>query len=69
MPGLRREDPLVGDLTLDYEALRPTGDPDQILGLYTTEPGSPSEHALRLLANWTSEPATAPRLDDASLGS
>jgi transcriptional regulator with XRE-family HTH domain len=50
--------PVVGDLTLDYEALNPTGDPDQTLGLHTAKPGSPSEHALRLLASWTSEPAT-----------
>ncbi|BBY19132.1 hypothetical protein [Mycolicibacterium litorale] len=28
------------------------GDPDQILFVYTTEPGSPSETALRLLASW-----------------
>jgi hypothetical protein len=59
--------PLVGDLTLGYEALTPTGDPDQTLGLYTAEPGSPSAHALRLLASWTSEPAAAPRPDAASL--
>ncbi len=49
--------PVVGDLALDYEALTPTGDPDQVLGLYTAEPGSPSEHALRLLASWSAEPA------------
>jgi len=47
--------PLVGDLRLDYEALTPTGDPDQVLGLHTAEPGSPSEQALRLLAGWTHE--------------
>ncbi|MDX3763971.1 helix-turn-helix transcriptional regulator [Streptomyces mirabilis] len=45
--------PLVGDLTLDYEALAVTGDPDQILGVYTAEPGSTSEQALNLLASWT----------------
>jgi transcriptional regulator with XRE-family HTH domain len=50
--------PVVGDLTLDYEALAVTGDPDQVLGIYTAEPGSPSEEALRLLASWTSEAAT-----------
>jgi transcriptional regulator with XRE-family HTH domain len=50
--------PVVGDLTLDYEALAVTGDPDQVLGIYTAEPGSPSEEALRLLASWTSETAT-----------
>jgi transcriptional regulator with XRE-family HTH domain len=35
--------PVVGDLTLDYEALSPVGDTDQTLGLHTAEPGSPSE--------------------------
>ncbi|MDP9848757.1 helix-turn-helix transcriptional regulator [Streptosporangium lutulentum] len=50
--------PLVGGLVLDYEAFAPSGDPEQLLGIYTAEPGSPSEHALRLLASWTSEPAT-----------
>jgi transcriptional regulator with XRE-family HTH domain len=61
--------PVVGDLTLDYEALNPTGDPDQTLGLHTAKPGSPSEHALRLLASWTSEPATTPQPDAASFDS
>jgi transcriptional regulator with XRE-family HTH domain len=45
--------PVVGGMTLAYEALTPTGDPDQTLGLYTAEPGSPSAHALGLLAAWT----------------
>ncbi|WP_367115288.1 hypothetical protein [Actinophytocola sp.] len=42
---------------MDYESLAPTGDPDQVLGLHTAEPGSPAEDALRLLASWTSDPA------------
>jgi transcriptional regulator with XRE-family HTH domain len=63
----RLHHPLVGDLTLDYEALTPSGEPDQILGIYTAEPGSPSEQALRLLASWTSAPTT--RLDPAALDS
>ncbi|MBC6470443.1 helix-turn-helix domain-containing protein [Actinomadura alba] len=62
----RYHHPLVGDLTLDYEALNPTGDPGQTLGLHTAEPGSPSEHALRLLAGWASEPTTPARSDAAS---
>jgi transcriptional regulator with XRE-family HTH domain len=61
--------PVVGDLTLDYEALNPTGDPDQTLGLHTAEPGSPSENALRLLASWTSEQATPSQPDAASFDS
>jgi transcriptional regulator with XRE-family HTH domain len=42
--------PLVGELTLAYESLTLPDDPDQALYLYTAEPDSPSDHALRLLA-------------------
>jgi hypothetical protein len=42
----------VGDLTVKYQALNPSGDPDQVLIVYTTEPGSADETSLRLLANW-----------------
>lgn len=49
--------PVVGDLMLEYEALTPAGDPDQTLGLHTAEPGSPSEHGLRLLAGLVAESA------------
>ncbi|MGW3321720.1 helix-turn-helix domain-containing protein [Streptomyces virginiae] len=46
----RYRHPLAGDLTLGFEAFTPMGDPDQTLGLYTVDPGSPSENALRTLA-------------------
>lgn len=36
----------AGDLILGYESFTPIGDPDQTLGLYTVESGSPSERAL-----------------------
>ncbi|MGW4483592.1 helix-turn-helix domain-containing protein [Amycolatopsis sp. NPDC004368] len=49
--------PLVGELTLGYEAMTPVDDPEQTLGITTVEPGSPSEERLRLLASWIS-PAT-----------
>ncbi|SEF49801.1 Transcriptional regulator, contains XRE-family HTH domain [Actinacidiphila yanglinensis] len=52
--------PLVGDLTVTYQALTPADDPDQILFIYGTEPGSPSETSLRLLAQW-SGPSTRTR--------
>jgi transcriptional regulator with XRE-family HTH domain len=45
--------PVVGRVTLDAEAFVPVGDTDQTLALYTAEPGSPSQHALNLLAAWT----------------
>ena len=47
----RYRHPLVGELTLGFEAFTPVGDIDQTLGLYTVKPGSPSEHALRMLAS------------------
>ncbi|MEV0627629.1 helix-turn-helix transcriptional regulator [Nonomuraea wenchangensis] len=45
--------PLVGELHFSYESLQPPGDPDQTLCVYNVEPGSSTEQALRLLADWT----------------
>ncbi|MBD3779066.1 MAG: helix-turn-helix domain-containing protein [Micrococcales bacterium] len=45
--------PVAGDLTLQYETLTTPGDPDQVLFLFTAEPGSPSRQALDLLTSWT----------------
>lgn len=55
----RYRHPQVGEITIAYEALTPPGDTDQTLFVYTTEPGSPSETALQLLANLTA-PLPAP---------
>ncbi|QKW23766.1 helix-turn-helix domain-containing protein [Kitasatospora sp. NA04385] len=44
--------PAVGDLTLSYEVMRLTVDPDLVLTVYTAEPGSPSAERLPLLASW-----------------
>ncbi|WP_435173066.1 helix-turn-helix transcriptional regulator [Actinacidiphila sp. bgisy145] len=49
--------PLVGDLTVTYQALTPGDDLDQTLFVYATEPGSPSETSLRLLSQWTNATA------------
>jgi transcriptional regulator with XRE-family HTH domain len=49
--------PLVGDLTLTFEALELAADPGQRLNIYTAEPGSPSHDALDLLASWITTPA------------
>lgn len=43
--------PAVGELALEYESLTFPDDPDQTLYLYTAEPGSPSDEALRTLAS------------------
>jgi transcriptional regulator with XRE-family HTH domain len=53
--------PLVGGLTLAYEALDLPGDPGQTMLVYTAEPDSPSAEALRILASWTSAPREADR--------
>jgi hypothetical protein len=49
--------PLVGDLTLPYEALDVANEPGLRLNVYTPTPGSPTQDALDLLASWT---ATSP---------
>jgi hypothetical protein len=46
----RYHHPLVGDLTITYQALTPGDDSDQTIMVYDTEPGSSSVHALQLLA-------------------
>lgn len=46
----RYHHPLVGELTITYQALTPGDDPDQTLMVYDTESGSASAHALQLLA-------------------
>ncbi|WP_255556216.1 helix-turn-helix transcriptional regulator [Tessaracoccus palaemonis] len=44
--------PVVGDLQLVYQTLDLAGEPGIAMTVYTTEPGSPSHHALQLLASW-----------------
>ncbi|RSM45756.1 XRE family transcriptional regulator [Amycolatopsis balhimycina DSM 5908] len=44
--------PVVGDLTLAYEGLELTAEPGLTLTVYTAEPDSPSDEALRLLSSW-----------------
>ncbi len=55
--------PVVGDITLDYEALDLPGDTGQRILVYSAEPGSSSQQALDLLASWVTTP-TGPRADE-----
>ena len=48
---------MVGELTLDYEAMELPGDNGQRILVYTAEPGSPSDDGLRLLASWATTSA------------
>jgi transcriptional regulator with XRE-family HTH domain len=45
--------PVVGELTVDYEALALPGDSEQTLYIYTTSPDSASRQAMDLLASWS----------------
>ncbi len=56
----RYNHPVVGEITLDWDALTSEAEPDQQLVVYTAEPGSRSEHALRELAAWAAEHIPAP---------
>ncbi|HEX4814594.1 MAG TPA: helix-turn-helix transcriptional regulator [Nonomuraea sp.] len=55
---------IVGTLTLAYESMDLRAEPDLSMTIYTAEPGSPSEDALRLLASWAAtREHTAPTQD------
>jgi transcriptional regulator with XRE-family HTH domain len=45
--------PVVGAVEVGFESLELVADPGLTLFVYTAEPGSRSEQALRLLASWT----------------
>lgn len=44
--------PVAGELSLDWDTLSASTDPDQQLVVWTTEVGSPSHDGLRILASW-----------------
>ncbi|MEY9852330.1 transcriptional regulator with XRE-family HTH domain [Leifsonia sp. EB41] len=44
--------PIVGDLDLAFEAFELPGEPGLRINVYTADPGTPSEDALKLLASW-----------------
>jgi hypothetical protein len=52
--------PMVGDLTLSYEALEATAD-NLILIVYTAEPDSPSQKSLDRLVDWSQAPQVLSR--------
>src|SRR5256884_1111341 len=53
--------PVVGEITLEWDALTCDAEPDQQLIVYTPEPGSRSEQALRELARWAAKHIRTPR--------
>lgn len=49
----RLNHPLVGELDVQFETLTVSGEPSQVLYVYTAEPGTTSQQALSVLASWT----------------
>ncbi|MFD8245665.1 helix-turn-helix domain-containing protein [Nocardia sp. NPDC059691] len=45
--------PAVGDLTLNWDTFRDTGDTDQQLVLWSADPGTTSHEKLRILGSWS----------------
>ncbi|MGW6117753.1 helix-turn-helix transcriptional regulator [Nocardia sp. NPDC055165] len=59
--------PLIGELTLPFENLTVTAATDQVLTVFTPQPGSPEHDAIRLLASWNAQtptPETSERLPE-----
>jgi transcriptional regulator with XRE-family HTH domain len=51
----RYHHPLVGDLTFGFESFEVPTDPELTMLVYTVQPGSPTQEALRILESWTTE--------------
>lgn len=51
--------PIVGDLDLAFEALELPGEPGLRINVYTADPGTPSEDALKMLASWAATQESA----------
>lgn len=51
--------PVAGDLTLDWDTLTASTDPDQQLVVWTAEVGTPTHDGLRILASWAADHPTA----------
>ena len=57
--------PVVGDLSLDYEAMELPGDSGQRILIYSAEPQSSAQQALDLLASWDTAP-TVERMNESA---
>ncbi|MGW1316573.1 helix-turn-helix domain-containing protein [Streptomyces sp. NPDC002426] len=47
--------PVAGELSLDWDTLTASTDPDQQLVVWTAEPGTPTHDGLRILASWAAD--------------
>lgn len=51
--------PVVGEIALNWDMFTHDGEPDQQLVLWTTEPGSASHEAVKLLSSWSAAERTS----------
>ena len=51
--------PLIGEVTLPYENFRVDAVSNQVLAVFTPQPGTPEADAIRLLASWNADNPTA----------
>ncbi len=58
--------PLVGDLDLTFDSMTLAADPTLTITVYTAEPQTPTDDALRLLASWTAGTEQQPNVRQAS---
>jgi len=56
----RLHHPIVGDLDLSFEALELPGDPGLRINVYTADPGTGSEDALKVFASWAATQRETP---------
>ncbi|UUU30286.1 helix-turn-helix transcriptional regulator [Streptomyces sp. CA-210063] len=47
--------PVVGEITLDWDTLTTSTEPDQYMTVWTATPGSPAHERLRILASWAAD--------------
>lgn len=60
----RLHHPIVGDLDLAFEAFELAGEPGLRINVYTADPGTPSEDALKMLASWVATQRDVSVTDD-----
>jgi transcriptional regulator with XRE-family HTH domain len=67
--GIKRlHHPIAGDLLLSYEVMELPADPGLSLAVYTAEPGSPTQEALRFLSSWADAGVSADLKTDTRVG-
>lgn len=52
---------MIGEITLPFENLTVGAAGDQVLTVFTPQPGSPEHDAIRLLASWNAHSSTPTR--------